>query len=146
MRSLYRAFAFSVTLCMVLILTVSYSHTATGQIRLTWEAPETNVDGSPLSDLAGHRIYYWHEDWDEEAMTDVADQTSYLFTELEPEREYVFYVTAYDVAGNESDPSDTVTAFVAASTDSSGSTDSPGSTGSSGSSDTVTILGGCTGP
>ena len=146
MRSLYRAFAFSVTLCMVLILTVSYSHTATGQLRLDWKAPETNVNGSPLTDPTGHRIYYWHEDWDEEAMIDVADQTSYLFTDLEPEREYVLYVTAYDVAGNESDPSETVTVFLPPSSDSSGPSDVSASSDSSGSSHTLTVLGGCTGP
>jgi Fibronectin type III domain len=25
---------------------------------LSWEAPTTNADGSPLTDLAGYRIYY----------------------------------------------------------------------------------------
>lgn len=30
----------------------------TGSISLTWSAPTTNSDGSPVSDLAGYRVYY----------------------------------------------------------------------------------------
>jgi hypothetical protein len=30
----------------------------TGSISLTWTAPTTNSDGSPVSDLAGYRVYY----------------------------------------------------------------------------------------
>jgi len=29
-----------------------------GSISLTWAAPSTNADGSPVSDLAGYRVYY----------------------------------------------------------------------------------------
>lgn len=31
---------------------------ATGYAKLSWTAPTTNTDGSPLTDLAGFRIYY----------------------------------------------------------------------------------------
>jgi len=30
----------------------------TGSISLSWSAPATNSDGSPISDLAGYRVYY----------------------------------------------------------------------------------------
>lgn len=30
----------------------------TGSISLTWAAPSTNSDGSPITDLAGYRVYY----------------------------------------------------------------------------------------
>lgn len=29
-----------------------------GSIALSWSAPSTNADGSPVSDLAGYRVYY----------------------------------------------------------------------------------------
>lgn len=29
-----------------------------GGVTLSWEAPTTNADGTPLTDLAGYRIYY----------------------------------------------------------------------------------------
>lgn len=32
--------------------------TGTGTATLAWEAPTTNTDGQPLTDLAGYRIYY----------------------------------------------------------------------------------------
>ncbi len=31
---------------------------------LTWEAPTTNADGSPLADLAGYKVYYRHKSGD----------------------------------------------------------------------------------
>ncbi|MBW8829792.1 MAG: fibronectin type III domain-containing protein [Burkholderiales bacterium] len=31
---------------------------ALGSISLSWTAPSTNADGSPVSDLAGYRVYY----------------------------------------------------------------------------------------
>ena len=37
--------------------TVSPS-SAVGAATVSWEAPTTNTDGSPLMDLAGYRIYY----------------------------------------------------------------------------------------
>ena len=30
----------------------------TGSISLSWSAPATNSDGSPITDLAGYRVYY----------------------------------------------------------------------------------------
>ena len=32
--------------------------TGNGTATLSWEAPTTNTDGKPLTDLAGYRIYY----------------------------------------------------------------------------------------
>lgn len=36
----------------------SSSPPVVGSARLSWSAPTTNVDGTPLTDLAGYRIYY----------------------------------------------------------------------------------------
>jgi hypothetical protein len=29
-----------------------------GQATLSWDPPTTNVDGTPLTDLAGYKVYY----------------------------------------------------------------------------------------
>lgn len=39
-------------------ITVSEGSAGTGYAKLSWSAPMTNTDGSPLTDLAGFRIYY----------------------------------------------------------------------------------------
>jgi hypothetical protein len=38
--------------------TVAVVQTTNGTVSLSWLAPTENVDGSPLTDLAGYRIYY----------------------------------------------------------------------------------------
>ncbi len=69
---------------------------------LTWTAPTTNEDGSPLTDLAGYRIYYGRTP---PVYTNVIDTkslaTSYTFTGLSNGPWY-FAVTAYNSAGIES--------------------------------------------
>ncbi len=37
---------------------VEASVKSSSYVTLTWEAPTTNTDGSPLTDLAGYNIYY----------------------------------------------------------------------------------------
>ena len=37
---------------------IAVVHTANGTATLSWAAPSVNSDGSPLTDLAGYRIYY----------------------------------------------------------------------------------------
>lgn len=39
-------------------ITVSEGAAGTGYAKLSWSAPMTNTDGSPLTDLAGFRVYY----------------------------------------------------------------------------------------
>jgi ABC-type glycerol-3-phosphate transport system substrate-binding protein len=34
------------------------SGSSTNSATLTWDAPTTNVDGTPLTDLAGYKVYY----------------------------------------------------------------------------------------
>ncbi len=45
--------------------TVSADSAAGGSAILTWDAPTTNTDKTPLTDLAGYKIYYWSssDDW-----------------------------------------------------------------------------------
>ncbi len=90
---------------------------AEGSVALAWERPTRNEDGSPLLDLAGFRIYYGICDDRrtcvadalrgelEGARIDVGDATESTVRGLVRSETYFFFVTAYDLAGNESRPS-----------------------------------------
>lgn len=73
----------------------SYSST------LTWDPPTTNADGTPLTDLAGYKIYYGTSSGNYTKVIDVGDVTTYKVEGLNPGT-YYFTVTAYDISGNES--------------------------------------------
>ena len=87
------------------------SNTAT----LSWEAPTTNLNGTPLNDLAGYKVYYGVESGNYAETIDVG-ATSCQEVGLKTEctttidnlntGKYYFAVTAYDTSGNESSFSD----------------------------------------
>ena len=71
---------------------------------LLWTAPTTNEDGSPLTDLAGYRVYQGTGcDATYPQVYDINDPTavSYVVNNL-ADGTYCFVATAYDTAGNES--------------------------------------------
>lgn len=68
---------------------------------LTWEAPTTNVDGTPINDLAGFKIYYGTSSGNYTQAVDAGNATTYTFNNLSPGM-YYFTVTAYDTSGYES--------------------------------------------
>jgi hypothetical protein len=81
-------------------------------VRLAWEAPSTDAEGGPLSDLAGFRIHFAPGDDPAGPGTDVAagpgtdvfeagTGTAALVTNL-PSGTWTFAVAAVDTAGNES--------------------------------------------
>jgi PKD repeat protein len=72
------------------------------QVRLTWTAPTTNADGTPLTDLAGYRVYFGLASRRYGAPIDVGRTTSYALTGLAGGQRYYAAVTAYDTSGNES--------------------------------------------
>jgi len=75
------------------------------QVDLAWQAPTTNEDGSPLSDLAGYLVYYGTVSGVYSPPIDVGNSTSHLFSISDQEalgRTYYFAVTARDTSGNES--------------------------------------------
>ena len=78
-----------------------------GRIKLTWNDPTTQVDGTPLDDLAGINIYYAD---DNSFITSVEPGVeTYTVSGLIPDQYYSFYVTAYDneIPVNESEHSNT---------------------------------------
>jgi hypothetical protein len=68
---------------------------------LTWDAPTTNDDGTPLIALAGYKIYYGTSPGHYSTVIDVGNLTRYKVKNLRPGT-YYFAVTAYNIIGNES--------------------------------------------
>ena len=73
---------------------------------LVWDAPSSNTDGSPATDLAGYKIYYGTVSGNYTASIDVGNSTSIPLTTLSSSVPvsglYYIAVTVYDTAGNES--------------------------------------------
>lgn len=81
---------------------------STGQVRLTWEQPSRNTDGTALQDLAGYRLRYGQTRGRYTSTVDVGLRTTYTMSGLRPGSTYYFAVVAYDIHGNESPLSDAV--------------------------------------
>lgn len=82
--------------------TITVSRPATGTAALSWLAPTQNTDGSPVTGLAGYRVYHGTT---ASALNDVfqvsgAASTSYTVSQL-PSGTHYFAVAAYTTAGVE---------------------------------------------
>ena len=69
---------------------------------LTWDAPTTNDDGTPLTDLAGYKIYYGTSPGNYTGRIDVGVETTQFTVKGLKSGTYYFVVTAYNVTRNES--------------------------------------------
>jgi len=98
-----------VTVLMMISVTMALTVQA-GQVRLSWDPPLTNEDGTPLTDLAGYMLYYGrtsgHLSGSYEFSVDVGNHTTYTLSGLQDGQLYYFSVTAYDNSDNESNYSD----------------------------------------
>ncbi|MGB9701066.1 MAG: fibronectin type III domain-containing protein [Thermodesulfobacteriota bacterium] len=77
-------------------------------LTLAWDKPETNADGTPLTDLAGYVVYYGFEPdfyFHQEKIIGKQEvsETSITIRNLYPGT-YYFVVTAFDKYGYESEP------------------------------------------
>ena len=72
---------------------------------LAWEDSTTNADGTPLTDLAGYKVYYGNFSGNYTVSVDVGNLTGAIISNLESGT-WCFAVTAYDTSGNESEYSD----------------------------------------
>ena len=70
-------------------------------VHLSW-------DENTEEDLAGYRLYYGEESGEYEKVVEVGNQTTLTLRGLDPETDYYFVVTAYDVNQQESRPSNEV--------------------------------------
>jgi hypothetical protein len=77
--------------------------TATGSASLTWNPPTQNTDGSPLTDLAGYRVYWGTSQGNYSNAVTVNNPglSTYVVDQLTPATWY-FTVTALNAAGVES--------------------------------------------
>jgi hypothetical protein len=82
---------------------ITVSQSALGAVTLSWVAPTQNSDGSPLTDLAGYKIYYRTEieNYYQEIRIDNPGITTYVIEQLSPAT-YFFAATAYNISGVES--------------------------------------------
>jgi hypothetical protein len=86
----------------------------TASVTIAWDAPTTNADGTPLTDLAGYRIYFGTASpltVDNSTSVDAGNVTEFRVTGLEAGT-YYFAVSAVDSNGNASSFSDEVSAEV----------------------------------
>jgi hypothetical protein len=83
---------------------------ATGAVTLHWSAPTMNEDGSPLTDLAGYRIYWRINsvEFRNSVSIDNPGITSYVVDNLSSGT-YEFAATSFNTAGIESQFSNTTT-------------------------------------
>jgi hypothetical protein len=85
-------------------------------LSFTWDAPVSNIDGSPLTDMAGYRIHYGTSPGVYTGSVDLpADKTQYAISDFlaaaAPVRGTTYYlaVTAFDIDNNESAYSNEIT-------------------------------------
>jgi hypothetical protein len=82
---------------------VTVQAVAVGSATLSWMPPTTNTDGSPLTDLAGYKIYWGTALGTYPNSTTLSNPglTSYVVTNLAPGT-YYFVATAFNTSGIES--------------------------------------------
>ncbi len=95
----YRTLHAGILFCLILFTTVT---AFAGDVTLSWDAPTTNEDGTPLSDLAGYIVYYGTSSGNYTTNINVGNVTTYQITNLADGLTYYFAVTAYDTVANQS--------------------------------------------
>ena len=75
---------------------------ATGVATLSWDVPATNTDGTPLTDLAGFKVYFGTSSGNYTTVINVGNVTAYVVSNL-ASGTYYFTVTSYSFPGYESD-------------------------------------------
>lgn len=84
---------------------------ATGNVTLTWEAPTQNTDGTPLTDLAGFKVYWGTQSGSYPQSASLGNVLTYRVENLTAGL-WFFAVTAVNAGGIESEHSDEVSKLV----------------------------------
>ena len=84
---------------------------AVGSATLTWSAPTQNSDGTPLTDLAGYKVYWGtsSHSYSGTATLNNPGLATYVVDGLAPSNTYYFAITAVNSTGTESSPSNEAT-------------------------------------
>jgi hypothetical protein len=83
-----------------------------GTVTLNWTPPTSNEDGSPLTDLAGFRVYYGQTPGAWEKQLDVPAAVASLELQGLATGSWYFVVTSYNATGAESVPTGIVGAAI----------------------------------
>ena len=93
--------------CVLSALVISFgcSSASVYSVTLAWDPPTTNADGTPLTDLAGYKVYYGTQShaYDYKMKIVGRDVTTCTINGLSPNTTYYFAVKAFDKPGNYSD-------------------------------------------
>jgi hypothetical protein len=89
----------------ILVISLNASAAFAYVATLSWYAPTKNADGTPLTDLAGYKVYYGTQSHNYDHKMQVGNVTTYEVPNLVGGATYYFMVTSYDKSGNESGPS-----------------------------------------
>jgi PKD repeat protein len=103
---------FKVFLAALAMSIMSAGPALAGDATLSWAAPTTYTNGTPLTDLAGYKVHYGTASGAYTQTTDVGKVTTYKVSNL-PNATYFFAVTAYNTALTESGYSSEVSKSVA---------------------------------
>jgi hypothetical protein len=112
-------FLLCLLLAVIISACVSCGESATvnqvgiGSTTLSWTPPTQNLDGSPLTDLAGYKMYYGNEpgNYHTSIRIDNPGITIYVVENLTPNI-YYFVLTAINSSGVESQISNEVSKLV----------------------------------
>ena len=88
-------------------LDVGNAGLSSGSITLSWDAPTLNIDGSPIHDLGGYKIYYGQGPANYTVTVDIGNSTSAVLSDL-TSGTWCFASTSYDNSGHESSYSNEV--------------------------------------
>jgi hypothetical protein len=99
---------FLYVLCSGIFILLNASPALSGSVTLSWNAPSTNEDGTPLNGLGGYKVYYGTRSRTYTATLDIGNLTTYRINNLTDDVTYYIAVTAYDGSGNESEYSNEV--------------------------------------
>lgn len=106
-----RILAFLVVIICALTVVMQASAELASPVKLAWDAPSRNIDGSLLVDIAGYRVKVSEHSGSFSAAAIhpvAANQTHYEISGLEAGKRYYFIVTAVNSAQVESAPSNEV--------------------------------------
>jgi hypothetical protein len=92
---------------------IAVVHTTNGTVTLSWLAPDANSDGTPLTDLAGYRIYYGNTSGQYDQQLEISGAgTMTAVIENLSQGAWYFAATALNATGLESVPSNEVQKLV----------------------------------
>jgi fibronectin type 3 domain-containing protein len=102
--TLSRMFCLSALFAAIIVILgpLSLLKAEAAQETLAWDPPTVYNDGTPVTDLAGYKLYTGNASRSYQQSVDVGNLTSYTLGALSDGATYYFAVTAYDTAGVES--------------------------------------------